>query len=60
MFSLPVELGPVDCPDCGHAFEESLPAVPDRLVCPQCQGRGAVLDRFVSHCQMFRGGHGFA
>ena len=56
---LQVELGPVDCPGCHQPFEESIAAVPDRLVCPHCQGRGAVLEGFESHCQMSRD-HGFA
>lgn len=59
---LPVEPEPVDCPECRQPFEESSVGVSDRLVCPHCGGRGALLDGFESHCSMVRGGpggHGF-
>jgi hypothetical protein len=57
--ALPVELKPVDCPECYQAFEESIGSVPDRLVCPHCGRRGAIRNEFESHCLVFRGGHGF-
>ena len=57
---LPLDLQPVDCPECRLPFEESYRDVPDRLVCPNCRERGASIDEFESHCQMFREGHGFS
>jgi hypothetical protein len=57
---IPVELGPVDCPECQRPFEESLLNVPDRLVCPDCGGRGALLYGPEYHCQMPRDEHGFS
>ncbi len=57
---LPVELEPGDCPECQQPFEESRVDVPDRLVCPHCGGQRAIFGGFESHCQMFRGGHGFS
>ena len=51
---LPVELEPVDCPECQQPFEESIVNVPDRLVCPHCGGRGAILFGPHYHCQMPR------
>lgn len=56
---LAVNLEPGDCPECHQPFEEQTAAIPTRLVCPQCRGRGAVLEGFEFHCQMLRGGHGF-
>jgi hypothetical protein len=57
---LRVELEPVDCPGCQQPFEESHDGVSDRLVCPHCEARGAVLDEFESHCQMALDQHGFS
>jgi len=54
-----LELGPIDCPDCGQAFEESSEGTLDRLVCPKCQGRGAILNGYNSHCSMLVGEDGF-
>jgi hypothetical protein len=56
----PVDLEPVDCPECRQPFENSRIGTPDRLACPHCRETGTVLDEFESHCQMFRDGHGFS
>jgi hypothetical protein len=56
---LPVELAPGHCPECQQVFEESVVNVPDRLVCPHCGGRGAILYGPEYHCQTPRW-HGFS
>jgi hypothetical protein len=57
---LPVDLEPVDCPECHQPFQERTPGSADRVVCPQCQGVKAVLADFHSHCQMPHDEHGFS
>jgi hypothetical protein len=57
---LPVDLKPVDCPECHQPFRERTPGTADRVVCPQCKGAEAVLADFHSHCQMPSDEHGFS
>lgn len=52
-------LEPVDCPGCRQPFEESDLTGSDRLVCPNCRGRGTVLEEHNSHCSLLGDRHGF-
>jgi DNA-directed RNA polymerase subunit RPC12/RpoP len=53
-----VQLGTVKCPDCSLPMEESLESG-DRLVCPRCGNRSAVLSEYESHIQLFSDGTGW-
>jgi DNA-directed RNA polymerase subunit RPC12/RpoP len=57
---LPVALRPVDCPECQRPFELNGVGALDRLVCPHCGGRGALLVGPKSHCQASRDPHGLS
>jgi hypothetical protein len=54
----PIHLQDIQCPECDATMEPSCPDG-DRLVCPRCGSRSAVLTDFDSHLQLCHDPDGF-
>jgi len=53
-----VQLGAVNCPKCSLPMEDGSDSG-DRLVCPRCGSRSAVLSEYESHVSLFWDGGGW-